>query len=67
MQVVDLGDLTRSRIVHAVGNSGRIGSPHYADQYALWHNNEYRPQLWSRGDVLRAKKHRMVLVPISLE
>ncbi|MHB9286041.1 penicillin acylase family protein [Halobacteriales archaeon Cl-PHB] len=29
------------------GNSGRYFSPHYADQFDLWRNGEYKPLTWS--------------------
>lgn len=44
-QILDMRDLASARIVIPPGNSGRPGSPHYADNVGRWLNVEYHPLL----------------------
>jgi len=62
--IVDLGDLRASRGVLVPGQSGRPGSPNYADQVEDWFEGGYHPMLWLREDVERATKHRLRLLPV---
>jgi len=61
--IVDLGDLRASRGVLVPGQSGRPGSPYYADQVEDWFEGGYHPMLWLRKDVERAEEHRLRLSP----
>jgi len=62
-QIVDLGDLSRSLIVHPPGQSGQLGSPHYDDLADLWIKGEYHPMLWTREQVEREAEGKLKLVP----
>ncbi|MBN1248859.1 MAG: penicillin acylase family protein [Anaerolineae bacterium] len=61
--IVDLRDLRRSRSVLLPGQSGRLGSPHYADQIDAWFEGAYHPMLYTREDVGVATVHKLRLVP----
>jgi penicillin G amidase len=52
-QIVDLADLDNSVAIHAPGQSGQIGSPHFDDLLGPFAAGEYRPMLYSRGMVER--------------
>jgi penicillin amidase len=49
-QVVDLGDLGNSRMIHSVGQSGHPMSGHYDDFIDPWRFLEYHPSNWARVD-----------------
>jgi penicillin amidase len=42
-QLIDLADLERSRFVHPLGQSGQLGSAHYADLHDRWRRVEHVP------------------------
>jgi penicillin amidase len=50
-QVIDFADLNGSTSIHPGGQSGHVGSPHYADQLELWRRGEAHPMLWDRAEV----------------
>ncbi|MBI1800837.1 MAG: penicillin acylase family protein [Chloroflexi bacterium] len=50
-QIIDLGDLARSRWVVPLGASGHPGSPHYADQVAVWSANSHIPMLYDWQEI----------------
>ena len=52
-QVVDLGDLSNTQMVHSVGQSGHPMSPHYDDFIDLWRNFLYHPSNWLRSEKVR--------------
>ena len=60
-QIIDMGDLSRSLMMLAPGQSGRLGSPHYDDLIAPWLAGEYIPMLWTREQVERQAAARLVL------
>jgi penicillin amidase len=60
-QIVDMGDLSRSLIIHPPGQSGQLGSPHYDDLADLWIKGEYHPMLWTREQVEQAAEARLIL------
>ncbi len=47
-QVVDLGNLDNSRMVHSVGQSGHPADPTYDHFIDMWRNLEYHASNWSR-------------------
>ena len=53
----------RSRWIVPLGASGHPGSPHYADQAALWADVETIPQLWDWNDIEAAAQTRQQLLP----
>lgn len=61
--VYDLADLDRSVGVLPAGNSGNPGSPHWADQTALWASGGYHPLPFSPAAVETAMRSRMRLTP----
>jgi penicillin amidase len=61
-QIVDLGDLSRSLIIHPPGQSGQLGSPHYDDLARLWLRGEYHPMLWTREQVEREAEGHLRLI-----
>jgi penicillin amidase len=50
-QIIDLGDLTKSKAIHPPGQSGHLASSHYDDLAQLWLDGEYHPMLWTREQV----------------
>ena len=59
----DPSDWRNSRWIVPLGASGHPGSPHYADQAALWADVETIPQLWDGNDILKAAETRQTLTP----
>ena len=62
-QIVDMGDLSRSVVIHPPGQSGQLGSPHYDDLAVPWVRGEYLPMLWTREQVESAAEGKLVLNP----
>ncbi|MBI3468799.1 MAG: penicillin acylase family protein [Planctomycetes bacterium] len=62
-QIVDLGDLSRSLIIHPPGQSGQLGSAHYDDLAKLWLEGDYHPMLWTREQIERDAEGRLMLQP----
>lgn len=60
-QIVDLGDLSRSRSIIPPGQSGQLGSPHYADLVDPWLHGECLPMLWTREQVEQEAATKLVL------
>ena len=54
-------DWRKSRWIVPLGASGHPGSPHYADQAALWADVDSIPQLWDWEDILEAAETRQTL------
>ncbi len=59
----DPADWRRSRWIVPLGTSGHPGSPHYADQAALWANVETVPQGWDWEDINATAATRQQLLP----
>jgi penicillin amidase len=62
-QVVDLGDLERSRFVHPLGQSGQWGSRHYTDLHERWRRVEHVPMAFSTVAVDERTKATLRLTP----
>ena len=62
-QIFDLSNWDNARMVSIPGQSGRITSPHYADQLPLWQQGRHHPMLWSRAAVEAQAEGRLVLQP----
>jgi penicillin G amidase len=62
-QIVDMGDLSNSLTIFPPGESGQLGSPHYADLIELWLKGEYLPMLWTRQQIENNVEGRLVLTP----
>ncbi|MBI2921672.1 MAG: penicillin acylase family protein [Planctomycetes bacterium] len=61
--IMDLSDWSKSIAMHAPGQSGQLGSPHYDDLVKLWAKGEYHPMLWERAEIVRVCPERLVLDP----
>ncbi len=62
-QVIDLGDLSNSLMIHSVGQSGHPMNPHYDDFIELWRTFQYHPSNWLRADVESGKYDLLTLEP----
>ncbi len=63
-QIFDLTDWDNARIVILPGQSGRLASPHYADQVPLWQAGRHHPMLWSRQAVEAHAEGTLYLNPL---
>jgi penicillin amidase len=61
--VFDLAELGKSRFVLCGGQSGNPWSPHHADQLPLWQEGESIPIPWEQGEVIRAARETLRLLP----
>jgi penicillin amidase len=61
--IVDFAEPDRFLAVQNVGNSGRPGSPHYADQFQAWLDGSYHVVSLRRADVEAAAEHTTILQP----
>ena len=50
-QLIDLADFERSRFVHPLGQSGQLGSAHYADLHDRWRRVEHVPMAFGASAV----------------
>jgi penicillin amidase len=62
-QVFDLADWDRGTVTSVPGQSGQLGSPHYADLLPLWAEGRYFPLAFSREKVESVTRHRLMLSP----
>jgi penicillin amidase len=62
-QVIDLGDLGNSRMIHSVGQSGHPYAEHYDDLIELWRTFQYIPTNWSREMVEAGEHQSLNLTP----
>jgi penicillin amidase len=63
-QINDLGDLSRSLMMHPTGQSGHPGHRHYDDFIDQWRMIEYHPVRWTRDEVDDGSESRLVLKPL---
>jgi penicillin amidase len=61
--VVDVGEWDNSVAMNSPGQSGDPRSPHYADLFPRWANDEAIPLLYSRQRVEEAVRLRIALAP----
>jgi penicillin amidase len=59
----DLADWDRGLATNTPGQSGQLGSPHYADLLPLWADGQYFPLAYSRKKVEQVTEHRLELKP----
>jgi penicillin amidase len=62
-QIIDLADFDRSQFMLPLGQSGQVGSRHYADLLDPWRQGDYAPMPFTRGAVDAATVDRLVLTP----
>jgi penicillin amidase len=60
-QIIDLGDFSKSLMIHPPGQSGQLGSPHYDDFLKLWLAGDYHPMLWIRKEIENAAEGKLIL------
>lgn len=61
--IADLSDLGQSRGQLMPGQSGQVGSPHYADGIGAWLRGDYHPMVIDRAAVEGNAEARFTLVP----
>jgi penicillin amidase len=64
-QVVDLGELGNSTMIHNLGQSGHPKHKHYDDFVDPWRFFEYHPSNWYRTDVEAGEHDMLTLEPSS--
>lgn len=62
-QIIDLGNLSASLMIHAPGQSGHARHRHYDDFLDSWRHAEYHPTLWEREEAERGRSPTLVLEP----
>jgi penicillin G amidase len=62
-QIIDLADFNQSRATLPPGESGHVGSRHYADMISMWRRGQYHPMLWDRDQVEAQARGRLELAP----
>jgi len=65
-EILDVADWDRSVATSVPGQSGQPGSPHYGDLLPLWADGLYFPLLYSREQVEKQSKEKLVLEPRAL-
>ncbi len=64
-QVIDLGDLSNSQMIHNMGQSGHPMHEHYDDFIDPWRFFEYHPSNWDRVDAESGNSELLTLEPSS--
>ncbi len=62
-QVIDFGDLARSRIQNSHGQSGLPFNKHFSDQMEDWRDVRLHTMLWTRADIEAHREGTLILVP----
>jgi penicillin amidase len=62
-QVIDLGDLSNSLMIHSVGQSGHPMHRYYDHFIDPWRNFEYHPSNWERGEAESGSSDTLILEP----
>jgi penicillin amidase len=62
-QVIDLGTLSNSLMIHSVGQSGHPMDSHYDDFIELWRTFQYHPSNWLRTDAEAGRHDLLTLEP----
>jgi penicillin amidase len=62
-QVIDLGDLSNSQMIHSVGQSGHPMSPFYDNFIDDWRNFRYHASNWTRAEAEAGKHELLTLQP----
>ena len=62
-QVVDLGDLSNTLMIHSVGQSGHPMHRYYDHFIDAWRKFEYHPSNWLREDVEKGEHEVLILEP----
>lgn len=59
--IVDMSAIEKAEAILAPGQSGHLGSPHYADLTPLWLEGTNFPILWHESDVIAGTQQRLTL------
>ena len=59
--IVDMSAIEKAEAILAPGQSGHLGSPHYADLTPLWLEGTNFPILWQESDVIAGTQQRLTL------
>jgi penicillin amidase len=62
-QIIDLGNLDNSLMIHSVGQSGHPMHPRYDDLIETWRNLQYHPSNWSREAAEGGEHELLILEP----
>ena len=62
-QVIDLGDLGKSRMIHSLGQSGHPGHRYYDHFVDPWRFFEHHPSNWERADIEAGEHDLLRLEP----
>jgi penicillin amidase len=62
-QIIDLGDLSNSLMLHTTGQSGHPGHRHYDDFIDPWRLIQSHPTLWDRAAVETNSREHLTLMP----
>lgn len=62
-QLLDVGAWESGQIIFTPGQSGHLGSPHYADLLDKWAEGSYLPMFWSAEQVAQASRQALTLLP----
>jgi penicillin amidase len=62
-QIIDLGNLSNSLMMHTTGQSGHPGHRHYGDMIDPWRFIQYHATLWERAAVEANAESRLTLLP----
>ncbi|MBL8208653.1 MAG: penicillin acylase family protein, partial [Blastocatellia bacterium] len=63
-EILDVSNWDNSVGTNVPGQSGQVGSPHYADLLPLWANGQYFPLLYSRDKIEANTKNKLILEPL---
>ena len=61
--IFDLGDLSKSQMMYAPGQSGQLGSKHYDDLIQPFLKGEYFPMFWTKGQIENNSEGKLILKP----
>jgi penicillin amidase len=59
--IIDMSQIEQAKAILTPGQSGHLGSPHYADLAPLWQQGQFFPVLWSEEAVLAATSQTLTL------
>ncbi len=65
-EILDVSNWDNSVVINVPGQSGQPQSPHYGDLLKRWAAGEYFPMLFSRAQIEKYTKNRLILEPKSM-
>ena len=64
-QIIDLSNFENSIWTITSGESGHFLSKHYDDQIQLWLNGKYYKMLFTKNEIIKERKAKLVLTPVN--